>query len=54
MGAFNLVQLMEGVEGYSLALFTRVMQWTPEEVQALLGEVRRDIENKDIHAQNEM
>lgn len=54
VGAFNLVQLKEGLEGFSLVLFTRVLGWSPEEVQVLLSKVRKDLENRNIHAQNDM
>lgn len=54
VGAFNLVQLKEGLEGFSLALFTRILGWAPEEVQVLLSKVRKDLDNRNIHAQNDM
>ncbi|CAF9932285.1 MAG: hypothetical protein ALECFALPRED_005257 [Alectoria fallacina] len=54
VGAFNLVQLREGLEGFSLALFTRILGWSPEEVQVLLSKVRKDMENRNMHAQNDI
>ena len=54
VGAFNLVQLKEGLEGFSLALFTRVLGWSPDEVQILLTKVRKDLSDSHIHAQNDM
>lgn len=54
VGAFNLVQLREGLEGFSLALFTRVLGWSPDEVQVLLSKVRKDLDNRNIHAQNDL
>ena len=54
VGAFNLVQLREGVEGFSMALFTRVLNWSSDEVQVLLSKVRKDLDNRNIHAQNDM
>jgi len=53
VGAFNMLQLKEGLEGFSLRLFTGVLGWTPEEVQVLLSKVRKDLDNKDIHAQDD-
>ena len=44
--------LMEGLEAMSLGPFTRVLGWTPEEVKNFLGPVKRDIQNKNIHAYN--
>lgn len=54
VGAFNLVQLREGLEGFSLALFTRILGWSNEEVQVLLSKVRKDMDNKNIHAQDDL
>ena len=44
--------LIEGLEAMSLAPFTRVLGWTPEEVKNFLGPVTRDIQNKNIRAYN--
>lgn len=54
IGAFNLVQLKDGLEGFSLRLFTHALGWAPEELQDLLGKVRKDLGDKTIHAQNDM
>ena len=54
VGAFNLVQLKEGLEGFSLALYTRVLGWSPDEVQILLNKVRKDLSDRAIHAQNDI
>ena len=54
VGAFNLIQLREGLEGFSMRLFTGVLGWSPDEVQVLLSKVRKDLDNRNIHAQNDM
>lgn len=54
VGAFNLVQLKEGLEGFSLVLFTRVLGWSLDEVQILLSKVRKDLSDKNVHPQNDM
>ena len=54
VGAFNLVQLKEGLEGFSMALFTRILGWSPDEVRILLSKVSKDLSDKNIHAQNDM
>ncbi|KAI9864789.1 MAG: hypothetical protein M1813_002559 [Trichoglossum hirsutum] len=53
LGAFNLLQYLEGVEGFTLAPFTRVLGWTAEEVQVFLVDVRRDCRDPRIHAQHD-
>lgn len=34
-----------GVEGYSLALYTRFLGWSAEELRVLLAKVRREFNN---------
>ncbi|KAI9879150.1 MAG: hypothetical protein M1830_009409 [Pleopsidium flavum] len=51
IGAFNLTQILEGLEAFSLALFTRVLGWSVDEVQVLLALVRKDLRDPSIHAQ---
>lgn len=53
VGAFNLVQLREGLEAFSLALFTKALGWSVEDVQVFLTEVRRDILKKSVHMMHE-
>jgi ubiquinone/menaquinone biosynthesis C-methylase UbiE len=49
LGAWNLLQLQEGIEGLAMALLTRVSKWQPEEVQVLLAQVRPLLKSRDIH-----
>lgn len=48
-GAWNLVQLEDGLEGVTLRLYTQFLGWTTEEIQVLLAKVRRDLQNPRIH-----
>lgn len=48
-GAWNLVQLEDGLEGLTLRLYTQFLGWTPEEIQILLAKVRGDLQNPRIH-----
>ena len=50
LGSWQLANVLEGVEGFTLGLFTRVLGWSKEEVEALLVDVRKDLHNKNIHA----
>jgi hypothetical protein len=50
IGAYNLTQLYEGLQGFSLRPFTKYLGWTPEELEVLLVEVRKDLRNRNIHA----
>lgn len=49
LGRYMQAQMMESIEPYSLALFTRVLKWEPERVQMLLAGVRKDLMNLDYH-----
>ncbi|KAF4978238.1 hypothetical protein FZEAL_5343 [Fusarium zealandicum] len=42
--------LTEGLSGFTLGLFSRVLGWTEEEIQMSLVEVRRDIQDTRIHS----
>ncbi|KAI4235988.1 MAG: hypothetical protein LQ349_002822 [Xanthoria aureola] len=51
VGAWNLVQIEDGLEAFTLRLFTQVLGWKSEEVHVLLANVRKDLRNPKIHAQ---
>jgi len=50
IGAYNLFQLLEGFEAFSLAPFTRKLGWTVPEVQVLLTGVKKDVQNPRVHS----
>lgn len=43
------IQMMDSLEPYALALFTRVLNWQPERLFALLSRVRADLRNLNYH-----
>lgn len=49
LGKYMNIQMMDSLEPYSLALFTRVLKWEPERLHALLDRVRADLRNLDYH-----
>lgn len=49
LGRYVNAQMMDALEAYSLALFTRVLKWEPERLQQLLARVRADLRNLDYH-----
>lgn len=51
VGAWNLVQTEDGLEGFTFRLFTQFLGWKIEEVQVLLANVRKDLRDPKIHAQ---
>jgi len=50
LGAWQMVNVLEGLEAFSMALFTRVLGWSKEEIDVLLVDVRNDIQNRSMHA----
>jgi len=53
IGACNLLQLLEGLEAFTLGLFTRVLGWSPERVHAFLISVRKDVKDRKVHMMHE-
>lgn len=50
IGKWNLLNISEGMEGFCLALLTRFLGWSKEEVDVLCAKVRADLRNRSIHA----
>ncbi|KAL9597322.1 MAG: hypothetical protein Q9179_004308 [Wetmoreana sp. 5 TL-2023] len=51
IGSWNLIQIEEGLEAFTLRLYTQFLGWRTEEVQVLLANVRKDLRDPKIHAQ---
>ncbi|UPX17159.1 uncharacterized protein EKO05_0007533 [Ascochyta rabiei] len=49
LGRFVYEDLWDGLPSLSLGLFTRVLQWSREEVEVLLAECRQEMKRKDRH-----
>jgi ubiquinone/menaquinone biosynthesis C-methylase UbiE len=52
--AWTTQNLLEGIDGMSMALFTRILGWTRPRVEILLAQVRNDLKNRAIHAYAEV
>ncbi|KAJ4179011.1 hypothetical protein NW767_014713 [Fusarium falciforme] len=50
LGDWSNVNTNDSLQGLSMALFTRHLGWTPEEVGVFLVDVRKDLDNPSIHA----
>ncbi|RPB08023.1 S-adenosyl-L-methionine-dependent methyltransferase [Morchella conica CCBAS932] len=48
VGRYNMINFMEGLEGYSLALFTRVLGMEVEKVRELIEGAKRDGMNRKL------
>lgn len=49
IGRFQQVNMIEGLETFTLALFTRVLGWSAEEVTVFLADVRKELVDRSIH-----
>ncbi|KAF9871019.1 methyltransferase domain-containing protein [Colletotrichum karsti] len=49
VGSWVQASLLPGLEGLSLALFTRILDWTREETLVFCAQVRDDVKNKKLH-----
>ncbi|PYH77546.1 S-adenosyl-L-methionine-dependent methyltransferase [Aspergillus uvarum CBS 121591] len=50
LGMWNLVHCEHGIEGWAMALLTRVMKWTFAEVQVFLAQMRKGLRDPNVHA----
>ncbi|KAF6820468.1 tam domain methyltransferase [Colletotrichum sojae] len=50
LGLWTQTSLLSGLEGMSLALCTRLHDWSQAETMVFCAEVRKDLKNTDIHA----
>ncbi|RYC63364.1 hypothetical protein CHU98_g2838 [Xylaria longipes] len=49
LGALQMNNILEGLHGISISLFTKFLGMSPEAVEALLVDVRKDLTNRNIH-----
>ncbi|KAL8990840.1 MAG: hypothetical protein Q9177_000606 [Variospora cf. flavescens] len=49
-GKFQLLAHVEGLEGVSLGLLTRGLEWKAEEVKVLMAKVRPELKDRKIHS----
>ncbi|KAI5802980.1 UMTA methyltransferase family protein [Geopyxis carbonaria] len=50
VGKFNLLSAMVGLEGFTMALFTRLLGWEPEDVASFIGDVKKQVTDKSTHS----
>ena len=54
IGAYNFLQMRQGLEGIGLATLTRSGEWTPEEVRVFVAKAMQDLRNPGIHGQYDL
>jgi hypothetical protein len=50
IGTFALENFLWGCESMSLALFTRALGWSADEVRVFMAHLRNDLRNRRFHA----
>lgn len=50
LGRYQLYNMLSSAEAHTWALFTRFLEWQPTEIQALLGELRRELQDRSVHS----
>ncbi|KAK2023762.1 methyltransferase domain-containing protein, partial [Colletotrichum zoysiae] len=50
IGMINLVQLLDGLDAFSLRTFCGILGWTREEVVVMLSQVRKELKSGVFHA----
>ena len=43
IGAWNLINMIDGLEGFTIRLWTQVLGWSMEEIEVFLVDVRKDL-----------
>jgi hypothetical protein len=49
LGRYQQAMMLEALDAYSFALFTRVLGWSAAEIQLLLVGVRRELQDRGFH-----
>ena len=50
VGAFELVNMVDGIEGLTMRIFSKALGMPVEEIQLLLMEVRKEAKNSRVHS----
>ena len=50
VGAWNYLQIFEGLEAFTYALFTRILGYSRQEVDVVCAKIRKDMKNPKMHA----
>ena len=54
VGAWNYLQIMEGLEAFTYALFSRVLGYSRKEIDVVCDKIRKDMKDPRMHAYFEL
>ncbi|KAF3923200.1 hypothetical protein ABW20_dc0109754 [Dactylellina cionopaga] len=49
IGAFNLINMLDAAEGFTLGFYTRYLGKTPEETLRIVEDIKHNLKNKKFH-----
>lgn len=49
IGKYSCLNFLEGLEGFTMAPFTRILGWRKEEAQVLIAQVKQETVSRRIH-----
>lgn len=49
VGRYERVHMNESVEAHSMALYTRVLNWSTDQAKVLFGMVKKEFNDKNLH-----
>jgi len=49
LGLMQMTNILDGIQGMTVGLFTKVLGWTTQEVEVFLVNVRKDLKDTNIH-----
>jgi hypothetical protein len=49
LGVMQMTNILDGIHGMTISLFTRVLGWSAEQVEVFLVDVRKDLRDPNIH-----
>jgi len=49
IGAFNLINMLDATEGYTMALYTRVLGKSVEQTQRDIVQIKKDLKKREYH-----
>lgn len=52
LGTYMMINMLEGIEAFTLRLWTQQLGWSRERIQVFLALVRKNIRNRNIHSAN--
>ena len=50
LGKWNMINMLNGLEGFTLRVFMKILEMSRAETEVLMMEMRKDVQNRKIHA----